>query len=775
MIPPPNPPMNPLFDQFIVEARELLAMANASLLGLERDGTDAVAVNDLFRALHTLKGATGLFDMPAFTRLVHAGEDALTALRGGRLALSPELADLLFQLLDQCARWVDRLEAEETMPTDADATSRSLEGALRAHLGEEAPPSDEAGAPADGPFAWTGRLTDAERQAVAAGLEPGSALTAIAYDPIPDCFFTGDDPLELCRRIPGLRLLRIEPTGPWPDLIAFDPYRCALRFRALSAAPRDEVEAVFRTVPDQFRVATIPLAALSLPAAALAGEGDPAVLAPALLREQVRILALGGSDEEIAARRASVVRAVGNILTALGRTGERAALAAPLAEAESSGSPEPLSRHIAQLAQSLSQGQAQSQDPIQSPAHALAQSPAEGPEPDSGGRQARRPLRIDPERVDRIMVLVAELAMAKSRLPYLARLAGESDGALARAIKDAHGQIDGIVGELQDTVLRVRMLPVSRLFEPLPRLVRELSRRLGKPVDLTVSGGETEADKDILDKLGEPLLHLVRNGLDHGIEAPDRRRAAGKPEMGAIRVAAHQNRDGVVVEVADDGAGIDAEAVRRRAVQLGLIDAERAAAMTDGEALRLVFLPGLSTSAGVSELSGRGVGMDAVRASVEQAGGRVEIASTLGQGTCIRLILPLTMMITRLVVVETAGELFGFPVTLVSGMLRVPAEEIRRVKHAESFVHRDAVLPLYRLRRLLNLPGEEQSGRRDEAVLVAELGGQAVGLVVDGFRERADVVLKPMAGVLRRLRGFSGTAVLGDGRLLLVVNLRELL
>jgi len=180
MNPPPNPPLNPLFDQFIVEARELLAMANSSLLRLERDGTDKAAVNDLFRALHTLKGATGLFDMPAFTRLVHAGEDALTALRGGRLVLSPELADLLFQLLDQCARWVDRLEAEGAMPADAGAASHRLEGALRAHLGGEASPSGGAGAPADGLFAWIDGLTDAEHQAVAAAEEGNATRWMVA-------------------------------------------------------------------------------------------------------------------------------------------------------------------------------------------------------------------------------------------------------------------------------------------------------------------------------------------------------------------------------------------------------------------------------------------------------------------------------------------------------------------------------------------------------------------------------------------------------------------
>lgn len=719
--------MNPLFEQFVIEARELLDAAGASLLRLEREAGDAGAINDLFRALHTLKGATGLFDMAPFTRLVHAGEDALMAVREGRAAVTPELADRLFQLLDLGTRWVDHLELEGELPVGADAVARERETLLRAALGGEM----AAEAPAEA-FAWVDELSEAERREAG-----GRTVTAVLYDPHPDCFFTGDDPLDLCRKIPQLLALRIEPVGPWPELSALDPYRCALRFRALSAAPRDEVARVFRSVPDQVRLATV-----TVKAAEATGEG----LADAMLREQARILGLEGTAAELEARRAAVLRTVRNILTAQGRETDRAALDRVAPDA------------LRGFVEGLVGGGA-----VREPA----------PIPAAVAAPARRALRVEAERMDRLMSLVGELVVAKSRLPYLAREA-QSHEALAQGLKETQGQIDAIVGELQDAVLRLRVLPLSRVFEPLPRLVRDTARRLGKAVELRLSGEETEADKDVLDILGEPLLHLVRNGLDHGIEAPDARRAAGKPETAEIRVAAFQDKDGVVVEVADDGAGIDADAVRRKAVERGLIEADRAAALTEEEAVRLVFLPGLSTSAGVSDLSGRGVGMDVVRAAVEQAGGRVEIASKRGRGTRVRLVLPLTMMITRVMMVETAGTLYGFPVTLVTGMQRVRKDEIHAVKHAESIVLHDAVVPLLRLRRLLGLPEDERAGDA-EAVLVVDLGGQTVGLVVDGFRERADVVLKPMTGVLARLRGYAGTAVLGDGRLLLVLNLRELL
>ncbi|TWA79495.1 two-component system chemotaxis sensor kinase CheA [Azospirillum brasilense] len=734
--------MSALFEQFVLESRELLEAAGAALLRLERDPADKAAVNDLFRALHTLKGATGLFDMAPFTRMVHAGEDALMAVRDGRAAMTGDLADRLLELLDTSAAWVDGLELSQSLPDDADARARAQEVGLRAALGGPAEAAD-GGTPAG--FAWVDELPEADRAKAA-----GRTVTAIAYDPAEDCFFAGDDPLDLCRRIPDLLLLRIESAGAWPPLTDLDPYRCALRFRALSGAPKDELTRLFRGVPDQVALATV---AIPSPTAETAPPAAPASLAPAslataLLREQARILGLPGSDEETASRRAAVLRAARNILAAEGRNTEGAAL-----DRAAEGPTPALIRCL----ESLADG----------PAAATPAIPA-GP--------ARRGLRVDAERMDRLMALVAELVVAKGSLPYLAREAqeGRSADALAQGIKEAHGRIDSIVGDLQDAVLRLRLLPLSRVFDPLPRLVRDTARRLGKPVELHLSGGETEADKDILDILGEPLLHLVRNALDHGVEPPERRRAAGKPEVAAIRVQAFQDSGGVVVEVSDDGAGIDAEAVRRKAVAAGALTAEQAAALTESEALRLIFLPGLSTSATVSDLSGRGVGMDAVRGAVEQAGGRVEVASTPGVGTRFRLVLPLTMMVTRLVTVETAGALYGFPVTLVTGMQRVPHGAIRRMKHAESVVVQDAVVPLLRLRRLLNLPEDERE-RRGEAVLLVDLGGQPVALVVDAFRERAEVVLKPMTGLLARLRGYAGTAVLGDGRLLLALNLRELL
>ncbi|WP_286209033.1 chemotaxis protein CheA [Azospirillum sp. A1-3] len=725
--------MSDLFDQFVVEAHELLETAGAALLALERDPADRASVDELFRAFHTLKGSSALFDMAPFTLLVHAGEDTLSLLRDGHRAMTPDLADLLFRALDQCARWVAALEETGALPADAAEAAETLARGLAG--GETTAGAAASGGEADA-FPWVATLTEEERAAVGEG-----TLTAIDYRPDPECFFTGDDPLALFRRVPDLRLLRIEPAEPLPPLAQMDPYRCILRFRALSGAGVEAVTPAFRSVPDQVRIGSVML----VPAAVALAAAPPESLAAAMLEEQARILDLPGSAAERDSRRAAVARAVAAILTALGQPTERAAVEAACADAPT-------------LRRFLADG------PAEKPAVTEPQ-PATAPVP-------RRALRVEPERMDALMALVGELSVVKGQLGPLVRRAG--DGEMARDLKSFSARLDGLVGDLRHAALRLRLLPLARVFDPLPRLVRDTARRLDKTIELVLEGAETEADKDILDVLGEPLLHLVRNALDHGIETPERRAAAAKPPAGTLRVRAFQDKGGVVVEVADDGAGIDPATMRRAAVAKGLLEPNAAAALSDADAVRLVFAPGFSTAGSVSDLSGRGVGMDAVRAAVERAGGRVEIASTPGSGTRVRLALPLTLSITRVVVVEAAGSLYGIPVALVGGVQRVPRAEIRSVKRAESVVLRDRVVPLVRLRRLLAQPDDEQV-RETVCVVLAELGDGPVAVAVDDVGERADVVLRPMTGVLRGLRGYAGTAVLGDGRLILVLDLRELL
>jgi two-component system chemotaxis sensor kinase CheA len=374
------------------------------------------------------------------------------------------------------------------------------------------------------------------------------------------------------------------------------------------------------------------------------------------------------------------------------------------------------------------------------------------------------------------MNLVGELVVAKNSLPFLSRRADEHYGAraLAREIKDEYGIIDRITQELQSAVMAVRMMPVGQVFQRFPRFVRDLARKLGKQVDLVIGGEETEADKNVIESLFDPLMHMVRNSLDHGIEPPAERLAAGKPETATLQLLARQDGDQVVIEIIDDGRGINPAVIRQKAYESGLIDEHKLSAMDDHDAQMLIFAAGFSTAATISDVSGRGVGMDVVRAAVEKAGGKIALASTLGKGTTLRLNLPLSMAVTRVMTVVQDGWLFGIPMDMVLETVKLPRADVSRIKNAEAFLLRDRIVPLQHLSKLLELaPSAEPS---DEiSVLVARAGGQVFGLGISAFGEVIEVILKPMDGILSRITGYSGTCLLGDGKVMLVLDLKALL
>jgi two-component system chemotaxis sensor kinase CheA len=395
-----------------------------------------------------------------------------------------------------------------------------------------------------------------------------------------------------------------------------------------------------------------------------------------------------------------------------------------------------------------------------------------------GHGPAHKVLKVSQEKIDRLMELIGEMVVAKNSLPYLAQRAEEvfQQRELAREIKAQYAVINRIAEDLQHAVMQVRMLPVGAVFQRFGRLVRDLSRKLGKEVNLVIEGEDTEADKNVIEPLADPLIHILRNSLDHGIELPEARRAAGKPAAGTIRIAARQETDRVVIEIHDDGAGVDTSRVRAKAVERGLVPADRASLLSDDEAVQLVFLPGFSTAEAISDLSGRGVGMDVVRTAVERIHGAVELASVRGQGTTLRLSLPLSMAVTNVMVIESAGRRLGVPMDLIVETVRVHSDDIHHFKQSRSTVLRGRIVPLRGLNELLALDTEPVLNDEGEAaVLVVRVGAQHIGLLVDHFLGASDIILKPLEGVLAGLVGFAGTALMGDGGVLMVLNPKELL
>jgi two-component system chemotaxis sensor kinase CheA len=394
------------------------------------------------------------------------------------------------------------------------------------------------------------------------------------------------------------------------------------------------------------------------------------------------------------------------------------------------------------------------------------------------GSGANRTLKVDQDKIDRLMNLIGEMVVAKNGLPYLAARAETVFGVreLAREIKTQYAVINRVAEEMQDAIMQVRMLPVSFVFQRFPRLVRDLSRKLGKEVNLILEGEDTEADKNIIEALADPLIHIVRNSLDHGIELPEVRRAAGKNPAGRLLIHAAQESDRVVIDISDDGKGIDPAVIKRKAYEKGLIDEATLERISDQDAINLVFAAGFSTAEAVSDLSGRGVGMDVVRTAVERVNGTVSLESKPGNGTRLRLSLPLSMAVTNVMTIESDHQIFGVPMDMVVETVRVRRSTIHTIKNRQTTVLRGRIVPLRSLNELLAADTPQQANADDEfATLVVRMQGEHIGIVVDEFREVVDIILKPMGGILGGLPGYAGSALLGDGSVLMVLNPKELL
>ena len=385
-----------------------------------------------------------------------------------------------------------------------------------------------------------------------------------------------------------------------------------------------------------------------------------------------------------------------------------------------------------------------------------------------------RSFRVDAERVNALVALTGELIVAKNAITHLSKTADETGNALASALKAERSRLERLLARLQETALNLRVVPLKSVFERFQRIVRELALDLAKPSVLVIQGDDTEADRTIVEMLFEPLLHIVRNAMDHGVESQSERAAAGKPATATIGLRARRQGPHIVVEVDDDGRGIDIARVRATAAERNILDRAALSSASDEEILDLIFMPGFSTRKAVSALSGRGVGMDAVRTIVERVGGRVSVASEPDRGARFRLTLPFSVMVTSVMTVEVSGQMFGMPLDAVVETLRVPRERIQAIGSAGAFVLRDRTIPLVDLAQILGARREAAAGS-DALVVVASVGGQLGAVEVDRLGERMDVILKPIEGLLAGAVGVAGTTLTGDGRVLLVLDLQELL
>ena len=380
-------------------------------------------------------------------------------------------------------------------------------------------------------------------------------------------------------------------------------------------------------------------------------------------------------------------------------------------------------------------------------------------------------IRIDTVRLDLVLNLSGEIGLTKNRLTTLRTeiLQGNNDTNTLRSLDESISQLDLLVGDLQNAVMKTRMQPIGRLFQKYPRLARDLARQLGKEVELVLSGEETELDKTMIEDLNDPLVHLVRNSVDHGAELPSERIVAGKKPQATIRLTAEQSGDHILIEITDDGRGMSADALRRKAIEKGLLDPETANSLDEKQCLQLIFLPGFSTKDQISSVSGRGVGMDVVRTNIQKLNGRIDINSVPGDGTRISISLPLTLAILPVLVVRVCNQSFAVPLAMVREIITIDTAAIQEVSGRPTIVVRDEILPL---RTLAGLLGWEPTQKPCFGVLM-QSAEKAFILAIDSFIGRDDVVIKPLQNI--RPKGVAGATLSGDGSVVLVLDMEDLL
>ncbi|HFL6893545.1 MULTISPECIES: chemotaxis protein CheA [Pseudomonas] len=738
-----------ILQDFLVEAGEILEQLSEQLVELESRPDDMDLLNAIFRGFHTVKGGAGFLQLNALVECCHIAENVFDILRKGERRVSSELMDVVLQALDTVNAMFDQVR-EQSEPTPATpellaalARLAEPEGAEPAEPVQAPPaavPSAEPAAPPEAPAqSASSDITDDEFEQLLDALQgdeaPASAVAeapaAPAGDEISDAEFEA-------------LLDQLHGKGKFvPPAVSAEPAQVPAEAVEPAAAAAgddisdDEFEALLDELHGKGKFGDVPEAA-GTPAA-------PAAAAPAAApAEQGKAPAAAGGDEISDDEFESLL----DELHGKGKfNGASEAVAAAAAVAKNIAAKSPAAKPVA-------------------PAKAAAARPAAPDRP--AASEAETTVRVDTARLDEIMNMVGELVLVRNRLVRLGLNSG--DEAMAKAVAN----LDVVTGDLQMSVMKTRMQPIKKVFGRFPRLVRDLARNMKKEINLELVGEETDLDKNLVEALADPLVHLVRNAVDHGIESPEEREAAGKPRVGQVVLSAEQEGDHILLMITDDGKGMDAEVLRNKAVEKGLLERDAADRLTDLECYNLIFAPGFSTKTEISDVSGRGVGMDVVKTKISQLNGTVNVFSQKGSGSKIVIKVPLTLAIMPTLMVMLGSQAFAFPLVNVNEIFHLDLSRTNVVDGQEVVIVRDKALPLFYLKRWL-VPSAAHEEQGEGHVVILSVGTQRIGFVVDQLVGQEEVVIKPLGKMLQGTPGMAGATITGDGRIALILDVPSML
>ena len=733
-----------ILQDFLVEAGEILEQLSEQLVELESRPDDADLLNAIFRGFHTVKGGAGFLQLNELVECCHIAENVFDILRKGERRVDSELMDVVLEALDAVNAMFgevrERTEVTPATPELLAALARLAEPASADEVAVAAPvaaepvadPSDDI---TDDEFEQlldslnavkaqaAGGKVSAPIAAPVAPAAPAAAPAAKASDDITDAEFE-----SLLDQLHGKGQFAVDavatPAPPAPAVSTSSDEITDDEFESLL----DQLHGKGSFSPDSAVSASPVAAAPAAPAAPAASGGKPS--------DEI-------SDNEF--------EDLLDQLHGKGKFEPDAIASAPAAVAAPAKKAEP----------------AKSPAPVAAPA-AKAAGPAKAAAPAAEKSEAETTVRVDTARLDEIMNMVGELVLVRNRLVRLG--ANSADEAMSKAVSN----LDVVTADLQTAVMKTRMQPIKKVFGRFPRLVRDLARQLKKEIALELVGEETDLDKNLVEALADPLVHLVRNAVDHGIESPEEREASGKPRGGRVILSAEQEGDHILLSISDDGKGMDPAVLRAIAVKRGVMDKDAADRLSDSDCYNLIFAPGFSTKTEISDVSGRGVGMDVVKTKISQLNGSINIYSTKGQGSKIVIKVPLTLAIMPTLMVMLGNQAFAFPLVNVNEIFHLDLSRTNVVDGQEVVIVRDKALPLFYLKRWLvsSAAHEEQ---REGHVVILSVGTQRIGFVVDQLVGQEEVVIKPLGKMLQGTPGMSGATITGDGRIALILDVPSML
>lgn len=742
-----------ILQDFLVEAGEILERLSQQLVDLEQRPEDKDLLNAIFRGFHTVKGGAGFLALTPMVECCHLTENLFDILRNGKRTVTPELMDVVLQALDMVNQQFEMVShREELPPVDPDLIA-SLERLVSCEdLNEASAPAAETlvAEPAAEEAAVStrvvasGDITDEEFEQLLDAIADVPAAQASPAASAPASTSSSDDISE--DEFEAL-LDQLHGKGKGPGEKAAAPAPAPSTAAAPASSNSDDItDDEFEALLDQLHgkgkgpgITAAVTPAPAAPAAPIAS--DPAQGSGDLI-----------TDDEF--------DALLDQLHGKGKGPGTSNVAAPAAAPKPAAPVAPVAPPSAPT-------------PVAAPAAKPAAAPAKPVGAPSGGGEKDAPqvettVRVDTQRLDDIMNMVGELVLVRNRLVRLGN--GSTNESLVKAVAN----LDVVTADLQTSVMKTRMQPIKKVFGRFPRVVRDLARNLRKEINLELVGEETDLDKNLVEALADPLVHLVRNSVDHGIELPEVREANGKPRVGHVVLAAEQEGDHILLSISDDGAGMDPVKLRRIAVEKGLFDEDTANRLSDAEAYNLIFAPGFSTKKEISDVSGRGVGMDVVKTKITQLNGTVEIQSELGKGSRIIIKVPLTLAIMPTLMFMLGQQTFAFPLVSVNEIFHMDLTKSHIVDGQDCVAIRDQAIPLFYMKDWL-VKGTFDSRPEQAHVVIVTVGSRRVGFVVDQLIGQEEVVIKPLGKMLQGTPGMAGATITGDGTIALILDIPSLL